>query len=160
MFVTGILHQEMPPQSRVHKRARPVCRWGIHEWERHDWWELRYVASMNYIHWIKCSLQKTCKWCLMYNICYVFVGAQLCESKVNPEKNECNVNQSMWPRARINAIKLECSKRRRDGSGHLAWNACFLRRALDLEPETTICHYNYKLASSLAQPACIDIVLF
>ena len=48
----------------------------------------------------------------MYNICYVFVGAQLCESKVNPEKNECNVNQSMWPRARINAIKLECSKQK------------------------------------------------
>lgn len=45
---------------------------------------------------------------------------------------------------------------RRDGSGHLAWNACFSRRALDLESETTNCNYNYKLASSLVQPACID----
>jgi hypothetical protein len=159
MFVTGILHQEMPPQSRVHKRARPVCRWGIHEWERHDWSELRYVASMNYIHWIKCSLQKTCKRCLMYNICYVFVGAQLCESKVNPEKMNAKSTNPCGP-GPGSMLSNWSVPSRRDGSGHLAWNACFLRRALDLEPETTICHYSYKLASSLAQPACIDIVLF
>ena len=42
----------------------------------------------------------------------MFVGAQLCESKVSLNKYECKMNQFMWPRARINAIKLECSKQK------------------------------------------------